>query len=261
MRRRRWAFGLAGAIVAAAPALGTPVTPAYAQTGDRTPFVQANCPGTTAVYPPLGSPARSSAYYGVPLASRIVGGSLTVGTITTTTGVNATICGLLRFPQLTASIPGVPCTPLTQATGCVSFGTATTSIDGMVDLPTTFTPGPTEVSVDKTAAPDGGLELTITSQVTTHVHIARFGVDCSVGPITVTLTTGTSGPLAGQPVTGPLTLATAKVVGASFAVPGASASTTCPSQLIPATDQLVGLPVAAGRAQFTAPVQLANSLQ
>ena len=255
---------VAAAVLVAAgavPAVAGPARAASAQTNDRTPFVQSLCPGTVAVYPPFGSPAQSSAYYGVALASRISGGSLTVGRVARTTGMTATICGLLKFPELTATIPGVGCTVATEASGCISFGVATTTLDGMVDLPTTFTPGRTDVVVDKTPAANGGLQLSITSQVTTHVHMARFGVDCSVGPITVNLTTGVSGPLQGQAVTGPLTLATARIVGASFAVPGASASTTCPSQLVPATDQLVGLPAPVGSARFSAPLQLANSLQ
>jgi hypothetical protein len=243
------------AAVATAAVASTSSRPAGAAATDRTPFVQQNCPGTLAVYPPQHN------YYGVPIASQITGGSLTIGSVVKTTGLSATICGLLDFPKLTSTIPAQACNASTEATGCITYGDATTTIDGLVDLPTTFTPGPTSVAVSKTAAPDGGLQLTITAQVTTHVHIARFGVDCAVGPITVTLTTQTSGPLTGAPVTGPLTLASAKIVGATFAVPGAVASFTCPEQLIPATNGLVGLPAAAGVAQFTAPLTLANSLQ
>jgi hypothetical protein len=249
------------ALLAALGLLGASGQVAAAAGGERTPFVQQHCPGTVAVYPPLGSPARSDAFYGVALANQIADGTLSIGNDIETTGLSATICGLLRFPQLTVSIPGVPCTPVTERTGCISFGVASTDIDGAVDLPTTFTAGPTEVAVDKTPAPNGGLALSITTEVTTHVHIARFGVDCSVGPITVRFTTGTSGPLTGAAVTGPLTLATAKIVGASFPIPGAAASSTCPSALLPATDRLVGLPAAAGIGRFTAPVVLANSLQ
>ncbi len=260
-----WRLGvgaLVGVVGLAGLAASSTAARASAAGGERTALVQQLCPGTVAVYPPLGaSNAQSSAYYGVPIASEITGGTLDIGTVVKTTGLSATICGLLRFPQLTASIPGQVCNAATEAAGCFSYGQATTSIDGLVDLPTTISPGPATVTVLHTTAPDGGLEIDIAAQVTTHVHIARFGVDCSVGPIDLTLTTATSGPLSGAPVTGPLYDATAKIVSAAFAVPGANASLTCPAGLVPATDQLVGLPAAPGVALFSAPMTLANSLQ
>jgi len=265
--RRPWrrVAAVAGVLLASVGALAMagarPAAAATAAGSARTPLVQALCPDTFSVYPPLDSPAQSSSYYGVALATRISGGVLRLGRSTITTGLDATVCGLLRFPQLTATIPGQACTPATEPTGCISFGEASTAIDGLVDLPTTFSAGTTTVSVSHTAAADGGLVVTISTTVTTHVLIARFGVDCSVGPIAVSLTTSTSGPLSGSAVTGPLTDATARIVGASFAVPGATASTTCPSGLIPATDGLVGLPAPAGVGQFSAPLTLANSLQ
>lgn len=78
-----------------------------------------------------------------------------------------------------------------------------------------------------------------------------LGFKCTIGPLTPTLTTGTSGSLTGTTFTGDLTSGfSGKVVANSFAVPAIKSSSSCPGLIAGLSNLLVGLPAKPGKASI-----------
>lgn len=270
LRGRRWralgALTLALACLGSAAAfVGGSHAASAAPAGRAIPnvTVATACPTLHAVYP---GDSRGSTFYGLPVAVSLSGGTFDVGVAAHTTGITATVCSFFVLPAIAArtsvssvNAPGSP----NDCPGCsISFGTgATVDVYGTVALPATLSPaGPITASIAPQPAPNGGLNLIVTAPVMAAVSVPEAGVSCTLGPVMATLTTGTSGSLTGQPITGSLNNASAAGVSSTFTVPAATPSTDCPADLIPSLNTLTGLPALPGSATFSAPFTFATSL-
>ncbi|MDA8284924.1 MAG: hypothetical protein M0Z42_16895 [Actinomycetota bacterium] len=144
------AAGLAAAPAPPASAAGLPPPPA--------------CPGSEQ-YP------TADAGYGIPIANRIVNGTLTQGS-TEISNINATVCGILQFPSLGADIPAADITYQNPATltaaGIVSSGQVYISASG-----------PSIATTSSTPAPNGGLIFTLTASTESTIDIGAI----KVGPL------------------------------------------------------------------------------
>lgn len=119
-----------------------------------------NCPAVA--YP------TSSTGYGIPIRNQIINGVLTQGT-SKITQINASICGLLQFPSLSAAIPASD----------ITFGVADATVAGLVSVGTvdiSAVNGPNGYSsaavTSQTPAPDGGLVFTLTADTANVINIS-----------------------------------------------------------------------------------------
>ena len=267
-RNRRWF--LAVVVVAAAlssVALATGRAGAAGADGTE-PFNQtlhAECPNLIEAYPGSSEYPATAGFYGLPTGFTLSGGTLDIGTIAQTTGVSATACGYFVLPTLDARFTPTSVTTRgasDECPGCsLTFHPGSVLLAGLVSLPTTLVPaGPTLSTVSPVTGPGGGLQLTVSAPVNAVVSVPQVGVHCTIGPINVSLTTALSGSLTGSALTGPLTSSTGKLVGQTFPIPGATPSTDCPADIVPATDGLAGIPAGPGHASFTVNLSGINSL-
>jgi hypothetical protein len=284
-RRRRWRPILVAAgvvVVAALPGLFS--APASAQTTASPTYDQvllSECPNLIEAYPasnpapPLHSHPATAGFYGLPTAIRLTDGSLTLGSVAKASNVSATLCGYFVLPTLDARV--TPSSVTTRGApdecpGCsITFAPGSVVIAGLVTLPTTLSAaGPAVSTVSPQVGPNGGLELTVTTPVIATIKVPPLtgpgatGVSCTVGdaaaPIEVSVTTAMSGSLTGSALSGPLTGASASVVGERFPVPAIAPATDCPASIVPATNGLAGLPLAPGQSIFTGHLGTINSL-
>jgi hypothetical protein len=115
---------------------------------------------------------------------------------------------------------------------------ATVTVNAPLEGPVTFANNLTTVNINLAA------NLTASAKL--------LGFSCGIGPITPTLTTGTSGSLTGVPFTGSLgTGFSGTVVANDFAVPAISPSASCPRLVAALAGLLVGLPAGAGKASIS----------
>jgi len=203
------------------------------------------CPAPT--YPTSPSDTKG---YAAGFAATLSGGSLSINTHFVVTGIGGSLCGLMSLPSLITTIQ-----PQNAQFSSPGLSLINTPPD-LVNLPSSVIlhlslVGPATANVIGTA-PNGGLELNMTTSVLTDA--TSLGLDCKLGPVSINLTTNAPG---GAPLTGPLTNATATVVGTGFALPAVTGTggygTLCPDNVAAALSapDALNLPAPAGRANIT----------
>lgn len=218
-RLRRRLVGVATALLALLALLAVPV-PADAQTG---------CPTGPLAF-----------------TSELTNGTLQIGRAASSSGNRATACGEIAPTAggLTATI---------APAGLVFAPGSTTVL--FLKLPTrTSAVGPLTGPVSLGA---GSIEASLTGPVVAEAKL--LGFTCTIGPISPTLTTGTSGGLAGSPFVDDGTgVLRGRLVAADFTVPRIAASRSCPHAIAGLTNLLLGLPLSAGRSSiaFDASIRL-----
>ena len=271
-RRHRLGLVVAGvgaALVTALPGLLAPAATSAQAATPADAALRAECPGLVEAYP--GSPRHpaTAGFYGLPTGIHLTDGTLDIGSNAQTTGVSATVCGYFILPGLSTRATPTPVDTKgapDECPGCsITFAPGSVTIAGLVRLPTTLAPaGPTVGIIGPRPGPGGGLELTVTAPAIATITVPEVGVVCTVGthadPIEVSVTTAVSGPLVGQALSGPLTGATARVVGDQFPVPAIAPSADCIAGIVPATNTLAELPAQPGQAQFRGALDVINSL-
>jgi hypothetical protein len=124
--------------------------------------------------------------YGIPIENQIVNGTLTQGATSEITGINASVCGLLQFPSLSATIPAANISY--DQTG----ETATVKGIAAVGTVTTQASGPSMAVTSDVPAANGGLVFTLTAStanvITINLGLGIGLVSCNV-PLTATLNT------------------------------------------------------------------------
>jgi hypothetical protein len=190
---------------------------------------------------PSGPPAST---YQLGIVGTVHGGVLDAGTATVN-NINVMFCGVVTV---------VNGTPPCGATGSVSsppdgqvfspLSVAFTLVPGMSPS-VGFTANPGTITGTFSCDDDpAGLHVTLIATVS-GTTAALFGVQCTIGPVTIPLT-GT--------VTGPFTDLTATLTSTSFSVPTVQSSPTCPAGVPANVDAVVGLPIAPGGASATLPI-------
>jgi hypothetical protein len=216
------------------------------------PFSQlSNCPGESGpdLFAPPNAPFKPVL---VPFKAIIFNGEITIPPDILIPHLFATACGTVTLPQLTGTITSsdivlatpnvyINCEPPTRTGNCLEA------------LPTKVSFGSLHAGIDLTPAHNGGLDITVTGS--TQASVSELGFTCGI-TVNATFTTKTDGVLSGQPVTGPTKQGQAKVVSNSFGVPPVVGSNTgsCPPSVAQTFNKVLGLPAAAGRGTFTAPV-------
>jgi hypothetical protein len=159
--------------------------------------------------PQAAQSPTSAARYGLPIANYIENGTLTQGT-TKITNINATVCGLLQFPSLSAEIPA----------SNIRYGTvngpAKLTLDGVqdgtVDIMAT---GPSTAVTSRVPAPNGGLVFTLTAETNSILNIGATTITLPVlgkvrintpvqCTVTLSLTLNTDPTAGGKALVGPL---------------------------------------------------------
>jgi hypothetical protein len=151
------------------------------------------CP-EAATYP------TSSAGYGIPIANRIVNGVLTQGQ-TKITNINATVCGLLQFPSLSADIPASSITYVNSGSGqakvtVAGLGTGTAVIQAS---------GPSTAVTSDRPAPNGGLIFTLTAETSSVLTVSLAGIGPGSCRVDLAATFNTNPAAGGSALVGPLT--------------------------------------------------------
>lgn len=265
-RSRKALISLAGAAVALAAVYATGGQRAYADATAPPPLPPSECPA--AQYPPAyyqnppaanltpppnhvpvpvnpgAVPYHGKIPYQVPFSGAILDGQITIPPNVVVPHIYAAVCGLVSLPQLTGTI--LP--------GDVHFAPNSPNVyvAGLEALPikVTFTQ-PLTAPINPQAAPNGGLNLSLTTS--NEATQSVLGMSCSVALDNVTFTTQTSGKLTGRPVTGPTSAGEAEVVSNDFPVPAVQTSPSCPPAVADTFNKLLGLPLPAGVATFSAP--------
>jgi hypothetical protein len=253
----------AGALVVAATALAfTGGHRAFADATAPPNIAPSRCPGPQ--YPPAGYPnpppaGQPAIPYKVPFKGNILDGQISIPATTTRPSVLvphifAAVCGLVQLPQLTGVINGTDPTVAGNPAGGIHFAPNSPNVyvGGLeaLRISVNFT-RPLVAPIVPTPAPNGGLNISMTTS--NEASQTSLGMTCSLVLNNVTFTTQSSGSLAGRPVTGPTSAGTAEVVSNNFPVPAVQTSSTCPPAVAATYNKLLGLPLAAGVAQFSAP--------
>lgn len=173
----------------------------------------------------------------------------TLGSSAKMTGLNGTLCGLVDLGTLTASI----------AADNFDFSSATTSLLGLMSLPTTVK---TTSTATATLTPGANSTFDTSMQVSMEATTSILGLfTCNIGPFSPTMTTGTSGSVSGTPLSGSLLQSLSGTLAAgTFSVPDITPSSSCPSIVAGMADLLVGLPLASGKSTITSTVTLTPEL-
>jgi hypothetical protein len=190
---------------------------------------------------PIGAPG---APYQLGLVGTVHGGVLNAGPATVS-NINVMFCGVVTV---------VNTTPPCGATGSVysppdgqvfsPLSVALTVVPGMSpDIGFTANPGTITGTFDCDPS-SSGLNVTLTATVSGSTA-PLFGVSCTIGPLSITLT-GT--------VTGPFTNLSATLTSNDFTVPALQASPTCAGGVPANVDAIVGLPIPPGGASASLPV-------
>jgi hypothetical protein len=186
---------------------------------------------------------------GIPFSSTLSNGTVTIGKHAKATGTSGSACGLVTFDPNVGLVS-------TIAQDNISFNPFILHV-GILAVPTQMT-AVSDFHGTVSGNPDGTTNITLTGSVNATSSI--LGFKCTIGPITPTLTTGTSGSLTGQPLVGQLPgPLTGKLVANDFAVPKATASRSCPKLIAALVNLTVGLPQPPGGSSLTADVSLTTS--
>lgn len=202
----------------------------------------------------LAAPAAGAATPGIATASALTGGTATIGSHISASGITGVATG-----TLTPGAGGTFDVVLPQANVQILPGTATLSLGILkLGLPTTFTAN-SDITGTASLGAGGTIDATLTSSLSTTAQVGPFA--CTIGPITATLTTGTSGSLTGTPFTGSLTgVESGVLVANDFAVPAVQATPSCPGLVASLVNVLAGLPLAPGASSLTFHATLVNGL-
>lgn len=203
-------LAVVGAVLATAPAAGA--APGSAAT--------TACPRTSAA--------------GTAVRSTLSGGTAKLGSRATITGSSATACGLLQIRKdgklaLVVQPRNVHFAPVVTKVGLLSLPTALTATSVLTG-PLAFTPK------GQTATLKGSVLATADIQ----------GQHCAI-PLTVTLTTGASGPVHGTPFQFDQGgTSRGRLAAGTFAVPAIAPSPSCNLVVAGLSNVLLGLPLPAG---------------
>lgn len=247
---RRVARGVAGRVAGAA--LLILATVGFAAIGDA-PVALAD-PSAPPPYPApcldqvAGNPAKGASLsapftpYEVPFKAIIFDGEITIPPNIVIPHLFATACGDVQLPQLSGKI----------TSSDIVVATPNVYIAGLEALPTNLSFGGLDADISLTPAHNGGLDINVNGSTT--ASVTTLGITCSL-TLNASFTTMTSGPLSGQPVTGPTQQGQAVTVSNSFAVPAVVGSNSgkCPPSVAGAFNTSLHLPAAAGVGRFTAP--------
>jgi hypothetical protein len=274
--RRRWAG--TGVLLLALAGLST-IGPEHAfADASAPPNFPTNCP--PAQFPPAGyfnptpgQPTPPAGYtgppyhgpipYEVPFKAIIYGGQITLGGRNPNTPsvlvphLFASVCGTVTLPSLVGLVPA---SDINLATPNIYVGAGvpgTSGFKALEAIPASVKFGNLVATLYQQPASNGGLDAKLTGQTVAAVN--NLGMSCSI-TLDANFTTRQSGPLQGQPVTGPTKSGQAEVVSDNFAVPAvvgstdpASPDSLCPPPIAATFNKLLGLPAPAGSASFIAP--------
>jgi hypothetical protein len=240
---RRWRprIGAASALVLIFSAMVTVGQGRAYADASAPPSFPSNCPG--AQNPPAGYALTATPIpYEVPFKGIIYNGQITLPPYVVIPHLYASVCGLVRLPQLTGTI----------AATNINLATPNIYIAKLEALPASVTFGNLSANLVTTPAHNGGLDVTLSGDTTSSV--STLGMTCSI-VLKANFSTLTSipGGLSGQPVTGPTMSGQAEVVSNSFTVPAVQASPSCPPSIALTFNRLLGLPAPAGVGSFSAP--------
>lgn len=151
------------------------------------------------------------------------------------TGASGAACGTIvpSGGKLVATVPAAN----------MSFGDAEAVIFGLVPVPVTMVPLTDFTGTGSFGTT--GIHTTLSGSVSATTNL--LGFRCSIGPITPTLTTGTSGALTGSP----FVKGAGKLVANDFAIPAIASSATCPKLVAYFANLLLGLPAKPGASSMT----------
>lgn len=202
----------------------------------------------------LAEPAAGAATPGLATASALTGGTATIGSHISASGITGVATGTLA-PGAGGTFDVV----LPKGNIDILPGTATLSLGFLkLGLPTTFT-ADSDITGTATLGAGGSIDATLTSSLSTTAQVGPFA--CTIGPITASLTTGTSGSLTGTPFTGSLTgVESGVLVANDFSVPAVQATPHCPGLVAGLVDILAGLPLAPGSSSLKFNASLVNGL-
>jgi hypothetical protein len=177
---------------------------------------------------------------GTPFATQLTNGTIKLGN-NTVNNLTASGCGL----ETTAADGSLSAT-ITKDNA--TFNDFNLTVSGFTVPVHTTALGDFTGPVTKNA--DGSVDVALTGQV--QVSPTVLGSTCDIGPITLTLTTKTSGALTGSPFVGtPPAPLSGKLVAGDFAVPAAQPSSTCSSFVASQINNAVPLPQQPGGSTLT----------
>lgn len=218
-------------------------TPAHADATAPPPF-PTNCP--PAQFPPAGypnpPPLAGPVSYEIPFKAIINGGEIDLPPNVKIPHLYASLCGLIRLPDLSGTIRA----------DNINIATPNVYIAGLEALPATVAFGQLTSTIDLTPAANGGLNLTIQGATTESVSTLSNTITCGL-TLNALFTTKKDGVLTGAPVTGPTMQGQAAAVSNSFSVPPVQASNSCPPSIAQTFNQLLGLPAPIGVGTFKTP--------
>lgn len=181
---------------------------------------------------------------GIPFSGTLSNGTIKLGSTTSGSGLTGTVCGVLAAGAsgLSVSIPQSD----------ISFAPTHVTILGLASLPATVAAAGNGTGTASLNS-DGSISTTLSVPVTSTV--SALGFNCTVGPFTPVLTTGTSGSLTGSNLTGSGTL-TGTLVAGEFSVPAIQPDRSCPFIVAGLVNLITGLPLKAGRSSLSATASL-----
>ena len=248
-RRRIIASAVAAGTLVAGLGMAGLAAPAGAATGHSWWWQPSSTSGSSSTSSSSNTcPTASGA--SLAFAGTLSNGVAKFGSAASVTGLTGTMCGLVNVGTLTATV---------QPANFV-FAPTTTKLLGFLNLPTTITVGAPATAVLAPGKASGTYDTSM--KLTLSANVDLLGLfHCTVGPMTPTVTTGTSGTVSGTPLTGSLlTKLTGTMAAGDFAVPAIQSSSTCPGIIAGISNLIMGLPLAAGKSTITTAVSLTPTL-
>ncbi|MDA8281363.1 MAG: hypothetical protein M0Z63_13270 [Actinomycetota bacterium] len=247
-RRRIIASAVAAGTLVAGLGMAGLAAPAGAATGHSWWWQPSSTSGSSSTSSSNTCPTASGA--SLAFAGTLSNGVAKFGSAASVTGLTGTMCGLVNVGTLTATV---------QPANFV-FAPTTTKLLGFLNLPTTITVGAPATAVLAPGKASGTYDTSM--KLTLSANVDLLGLfHCTVGPMTPTVTTGTSGTVSGTPLTGSLlTKLTGTMAAGDFAVPAIQSSSTCPGIIAGISNLIMGLPLAAGKSTITTAVSLTPTL-
>lgn len=179
-------------------------------------------------------PAASTSSGDVAFSGVLSNVDVKIGGSNSITGISGSLCGTLDTTTMTYTIPK----------SSIRLSPANDMFWGFLPFSTTETVN---------NSPSGSLTISGTDYTTsmqmsiTAVTNILWAFPCTIGPLTPTLTTGTSGSLKGTPLVGSLvTQLKGSLVSSNFSVPAIQASSSCPSIIAGLGNLLSGFPLTTG---------------
>ena len=253
-RRRLLASTVAAGTLVAGLGMAGLAAPAGASTahgwwGGPSQFGGTSSRGTSSSSTPPPSTCPTTG--GIPFTGTLSNGVAKLGSSVSMTGLSGTFCGLANFAGsgLTASIQPQNFT----------FAAASAKLFGFLSLPATMT---VDAPVNTTLALGTGSTFNTSMPLSVSSTVSLLGLfHCTVGPMTPTFTTGTSGSVSGTPLAGSvLTGLSGTLAAGDFAVPAIQASSGCPGLIAGIANAIMGLPLAPGKATITASTTITPKL-